>query len=74
MIGLLNGNWGIMVTYLEEILTDDNKDKGFANFNMMYALGIVLGPFLGLCVCVCVCVCVWLCAYYIFCFVGLFVC
>ena len=45
--GMLNGNIGVIKTYMGEITTNKNRVKAFSFIGLTYALGSVIGSFLG---------------------------
>ena len=45
--GLLNGNYGIAVTYLSEILDDTNQARGFTFIGIGSAFGRIAAPVIG---------------------------
>eukprot|EP01125_Pyxidicula_operculata_P014262 TRINITY_DN4749_c0_g1_i1.p1 TRINITY_DN4749_c0_g1~~TRINITY_DN4749_c0_g1_i1.p1 ORF type:complete len:483 (+),score=98.83 TRINITY_DN4749_c0_g1_i1:39-1487(+) len=47
LFGLLNAAAGVCRTYLEEILDDSNRARGFSFNGMSWGVGIALGPLIG---------------------------
>jgi len=45
--GFLNGNVGVVKTYLSEITDDTNSAKGFSVFGFVWGIGLILGPTVG---------------------------
>eukprot|EP01083_Nonionella_stella_P149452 474773_1 len=47
LAGIVNGNIGVMKTYLKECLDDTNQAKGFSFIGLNYSIGLIIGPLVG---------------------------
>uniref|UniRef100_A0A6B2L3I2 Major facilitator superfamily (MFS) profile domain-containing protein n=1 Tax=Arcella intermedia TaxID=1963864 RepID=A0A6B2L3I2_9EUKA len=45
--GFLNGNIGVVKTYLSEITDNTNAHKGFSIFGLCWGTGLIIGPSIG---------------------------
>ena len=45
--GLLNGNIGVVKSFLTEITDDSNRGAAFSYMSVAWALGTILGPLIG---------------------------
>ena len=45
--GLLNGNIGVVKSFLTEITDDSNRGAAFSCMSVAWALGTILGPLIG---------------------------